>query len=98
MTVYLIANINIQDREEYANYEAGFMDIFSKYNGRMLAVDEAQTTLEGDWSYTRSVLIEFPSEQEARAWYESDEYQAIAQHRFASSEGNLAMIKGLDVG
>ena len=45
-----------------------------------------------------SVLIEFPSEQDARAWYESEEYQAIAQHRFASSEGNLAMVKGLDVG
>ena len=97
MSVYLIANIDIQDREQYANYEAGFMDIFAQFNGRMLAVDEDQTTLEGAWPYTRSVLIEFPSEQDARAWFESDAYQTLAQHRFAASAGNIALIKGFDV-
>jgi len=96
MTIYLIANIDIDDRERYAQYEAGFMDIFSRFDGRMLAVDEQQTVLEGAPAPTRSVLIEFPDEAAARAWYESPEYQALAAHRFASSTGSVTIIQGLE--
>ena len=60
MTVCAIALLNIADRERYAAYQQGFMEIISKYTGKLLAVDEAPTIKEGDWPYTRSVLIEFP--------------------------------------
>jgi uncharacterized protein (DUF1330 family) len=36
------------------------MEIFSKYAGRVLSVDEAPTVLEGQWSFTRTVLLDFP--------------------------------------
>jgi len=32
----------------------------SSVSGKLLAVDEAPTVKEGDWPYTRTVLIEFP--------------------------------------
>ena len=35
MAHYLIAQIEIADREEYAKYEAGFMDIFLTYKGKI---------------------------------------------------------------
>ena len=31
MTSYVTAQINIQDREKYALYEQGFMEIFARY-------------------------------------------------------------------
>jgi len=96
MTHYIIAQINILDRETYAKYEEGFMEVFAKYNGSLLAVDEEPKLLEGGWPYTRTVLISFPSEAHALAWYQSDEYQALAQHRFASSSANISIIKGLE--
>lgn len=96
MTHYIIAQIDIVDRETYAKYEAGFMEIFAKYDGTALAVDEDPKLLEGSWPHTRTVLISFPSEAQALEWYQSDEYQALAQHRFASSSANISVIKGLD--
>ena len=96
MTVYILAQIQIHDRDRYADYEAGFIDIFSRYQGRMLSVDEAPEILEGEWPHTRTVLIEFPNSDEAHAWYASDEYQLLARHRFAASVGHIALIKGLD--
>ncbi|MCB1694172.1 MAG: DUF1330 domain-containing protein [Pseudomonadales bacterium] len=96
MAVYLIAQLTIRDRERYAEYGGGFMEIFSRYNGKLLSVDEAPEQLEGEWPYTRTVLIEFPSETEARRWYDSEEYQALAQHRLAASDANIVMIKGLE--
>ena len=95
MTTYVTAQINIQDREKYALYEQGFMEIFDRYEGKMLAVDETPEIWEGQWLYSRTVLIEFPSAQAAQAWYNSDEYQQLASHRWAASIANIAMLEGL---
>ena len=95
MAHYLIATITIVDREEYGQYELGFMEVFQKYQGKMLAVDESVKLLEGQWPVTRTVLIEFPDESAAMDWYESAEYQTLAKHRFASSEANVAIIQGI---
>ena len=96
MSVYLIAQIEIHDRNEYNQYEAGFLEIFSKYKGEILAVEEDPNLLEGEWPYTRTVLIRFPDEDETMRWYKSDEYQMLAQHRFKSSRANLILAKGFE--
>jgi len=44
------------------------------------------------------VVIEFPDDDAAMAWYRSEEYQRLAKHRFASAEGNVVLIKGFDDG
>ncbi len=95
MSAYIVAQIDIVDRTEYQNYEAGFMEILSKHNGNILSVEEDPRLLEGEWPYTRTVLIEFPTEDEAMTWYTSDDYQSLAQHRYDSSSANIAVIKGL---
>ena len=96
MSVYLIAQLNIHDRATYAKYGAAFMEIFTRYDGKLLSVDEAPKAIEGEWNYTRTVLLEFPSEEKANAWYLSEEYQAIAEHRRAASTANLVLIQGDD--
>ncbi len=98
MSVYLIAEIGIDDRDEYSKYEAGFMNIFSRFSGSVLAVEEEPEILEGDWPHTRTVIIQFPSRKDALEWYRSAEYQELAKHRFKSSAANIALIKGFDSG
>ena len=71
------------------------MPVFEKFKGRLLAVDEAPEVLEGTWNCTRTVLIEFPSREDALAWAGSAEYQEIARHRWAGSTANIAMIRSL---
>ena len=92
---YVLAQIQIADRTRYAQYEAGFMEVFNAFEGTILAADESPTVLEGQWSCTRTVVIEFPSKEHALAWYESDAYQQIAEHRHAASSGNVAIVAGL---
>lgn len=94
--VYLIASLNIHDRERYGQYEAGFMDIFAAYEGEMLAVDETPDVLEGDYQATRTVLIRFPSQDAADDWFNSEAYQALATHRHAASTGSIIRIKAFD--
>ena len=96
MSVYIIARFNIRDRSEYDQYSAGFQEVFKKFDGRMLSVDEDPLVLAGTWDDTRSVIIEFPSQQSALAWMNSDDYQAIAKHRDAGSTANSILVKGLE--
>ena len=93
MTVYAIALLNIGDRERYGTYQQGFMEIFSRHSGKLLAVDEAPTVKEGDWPYTRTVLIEFPDAEAFDAWFDSPKYRALAEHRHAASTGSIVVIK-----
>ena len=95
MTAYVLAQINIQDRSRYGDYEAGFMDIFAKYQGTLLSVDEAPEVLEGEWPHTRTVLIEFPSSQDAKDWLMSEEYQELAKHRHAAAQSHCVIVQGL---
>lgn len=49
MTVYIIAKFTIHDRSEYDLYESGFAEVFAKFDGKMLSVDEEPLVLSGDW-------------------------------------------------
>ena len=60
MPVYVVAQITITDRTRYDAYQAGFPEVFAKYRGELLAVDESPRVVEGEWPYTRTVLIKFP--------------------------------------
>jgi uncharacterized protein (DUF1330 family) len=95
MSVYVIAQIDIHDRQEYQHYVAGFRALFGGYRGEVLVVEESPVVLEGQWDYTRTAVIRFENEQEMRRWYESPEYQAAAKFRFRSSTTHLAMVRGL---
>ena len=94
MSVYIIARFNIHDRSQYDKYESGFAEVFKKFDGKMLSVDEDPMLLMGEWQDTRSVIIEFPCKKSALAWMTSDEYQAIAKHRDAGSTANSILVKG----
>lgn len=96
MSVYITANLNITDRKRYADYEAGFSAIFSKYDGELLAVDDEPTPLEGSAVYNRCVIIRFPDHDSALRWWNSADYQALATIRHEASDGTIALISPLD--
>ncbi len=93
MSCYVIAQIRVKDPEEYKKYLDGFDAIFEHYKGIVILVDEDPVILEGEWPYTRTVMIRFPGEEEARRWYESPEYQELARYRWDAAESNIVLVK-----
>jgi uncharacterized protein (DUF1330 family) len=96
MAHYFVAQIRINDPVEYDHYLDRFDEIFSKYKGEYLAIDEAPILLEGNWDYTKSVLIKFNSKQDFKDWYYSAEYQSILKHRLNASRCDTILIEGID--
>jgi len=94
MSVYFVANLRVHDPALYEQYLEGFDEIFSRHEGEVVAVDEAPAVLEGEWPYTRAVIIRFPDESALRRWYESDAYQALAQTRRLAAGGFIVAVHG----
>ena len=94
MPAYIVAKVNIHDRDTYKRYEAGFMEAFEPFGGKILGLDENPEILEGTWPVTRTVILEFPSVEVAKAWYHSDAYQKVVKHRFRAADADLAIIRG----
>jgi uncharacterized protein (DUF1330 family) len=96
MSCYFAAQIKIHDPQEYRRYLDGFDQVFVNYDGQVVAVDDGPVILEGEWPYTRAVVIRFPDEDEARRWYESPEYQRLAVHRVNASDADVILVHGRD--
>ena len=96
MSSYLIALIDIYDPEGYEQYLLGFDKVFAKYSGEVIAVEDHPRVLEGKWPAKRTVVIKFPTDSELRKWYESEEYQSLAEHRREASIANISIITGRD--
>ena len=94
MSCYFVAQITINDPEEYEKYLAGYDEIFARYRGKVVAVDDCPQVLEGGFHHTRIVITEFPDEGELKRWYCSVEYQELAKHRRNSSVSDILMVHG----
>ena len=80
--VYMLVDINIQDKETYLNYEKGFFPILKKHNGIFLTYDDNHQHKEGVKKLEgRVILFGFPSQQDADNWFEDPEYQTLSEHR-----------------
>jgi uncharacterized protein (DUF1330 family) len=52
-------------------------------------------TVEGDWKTKRVVIIEFPSVEQAKIWYDSPEYSAIKGIGHHSAVSNIIFVHGV---
>ncbi|MBD9414728.1 DUF1330 domain-containing protein [Pseudomonas sp. PDM16] len=95
MTVYVLAQLRFTDRAAYDRYQAAFMAVFQRFDGRLLAADEKPSVLEGEWQRDKVVLMAFPSEAAARAFAGSPEYQAISVDRKAGADTLSLLVHGL---
>ena len=95
MAAYVIAEVNITNPEGYKEYAAVVPATIEKYGGRFLVRGGKAQGLEGEWPECRRVIIEFPSADAARRWFDSPEYEKPMALRRANSEGRLLLIEGV---
>lgn len=91
---YLVFEIEVTDREGYERYRALAGPILARSAGRFIVRNGPRQTLEGDWSPSSFFILEFPSGEQARAFYESKEYQEALALRLASSRSKAMLLEG----
>ena len=95
MVAYVIAEIEVTNPEGYKAYSAVVPATVEKYGGKFIVRGGKAHVLEGDWPERRRVILEFPSMEAARRWYDSPEYEKPLALRKAHSNGRLLLVEGV---
>ena len=94
MPAYFIAQGRIDDAERFQLYLDGVVPTLEAHGGRPLVISDPVEVIEGEGDLPRLVILEFDSVEAAKAWHSSPEYQAVAEHRKASSVHRFLLAPG----
>lgn len=96
MAAYVMGRVTVTDGSWVEDYIPKVQAQVESYGGRYLARTGEIEKLEGsDEVPTVAVILEFPSLERAREWYQSAEYKPFLEARQAGSIGNLILLGGL---
>ena len=95
MPAYVIVEITITDAETYERYKAIAPPSIARYGGRYLVRGGRTEALEGAWTPSRFVMLEFPDVQTAKAWWSSPEYAPVKALRQSCADTDMLLVEGL---
>ena len=95
MTAYVIVDINVTDPIRYEEYKELAAPTVELYGGKYIARGGKTEALEGDWSPTRLVILQFDNMDQARNWVNSTEYSEARALRHQTAISNMVVIEGL---
>jgi uncharacterized protein (DUF1330 family) len=95
MAAYVIAeNLAMRDPDGMAEYRAGVAATVERYGGKFLVRGGAIQALEGG-APNGLVVIQFENADQARAWYNSQEYQPLVTIRQRCADTRLTLVEGV---
>ena len=95
MPGYVIVNVTVRDPVRYEEYRRLATPTVGAYEGRYIVRGGQVEVREGSWSPSRLVILEFPSVERARAWWESPEYAEARAVRQSCADAQLVIAEGL---
>jgi uncharacterized protein (DUF1330 family) len=96
MPAYVLVEVEVHDAETYETYKKLAPASIAAYHGRYLARGGKVEPLEGDWAPGRLVILEFPTLEQAKAWWASPDYAHAKSMRQASARTQMIVIEGVE--
>jgi uncharacterized protein (DUF1330 family) len=94
MAAYVIVDVDVVDKTGYEAYKAAAPSSISAFGGRYVARGGRAETLEGTWKPARLVVLEFPSYEQAKAWWASESYEPAKRMRHATARTQMVVVEG----
>ena len=99
MAAYVIAEIEVTDPDRYEQYKRLSGKALTACGGRFIARGGETVVLEGDWSPSRLVILEFDTVESAKKWWASEEYREAKEIRLQTAKTRMIVVgecKGRD--
>lgn len=93
---YLVVHLNVHDPVGFEKYREKVAATVAQYGGKYLVRGGTMEMIEGDALPPRTVILEFASLEQAKAWYHSAEYQEIIGLRLAAATGSAQFVEGVE--
>ncbi|HEV2114652.1 MAG TPA: DUF1330 domain-containing protein [Terriglobales bacterium] len=98
MKYYAVIEIEITDRSWVAAYVRNVTRLVEQHGGRYLARTSKVEKIEGQRKLPQVlVILEWPSQEAAKVFYESDEYRPYRQTRTAGARSESLLAAGEDM-
>ncbi|MGB7728689.1 MAG: DUF1330 domain-containing protein [Candidatus Acidiferrum sp.] len=95
MSAYLIfTREKTLDPKELAIYSKEVPTTLAGHPGKPLAFYGQQENLEGPPTES-TVILEFPTADAAKAWYNSPAYRQVREHRFKGAQFRVTLVQGV---
>jgi uncharacterized protein (DUF1330 family) len=95
MAAYLVAEVTVHDNDGFAQYRDMAPPSVAAYGGKYLARGGAITSMEGNWQPSRITVTEFPSVEQAKAWWNSPEYAEARDLRQRTATTKMIIVEGV---
>lgn len=95
MPAYLIAEVDVHDAAAYEEYKKLTPGAVAAYGGRFIVRGGTVDSKEGGWKPARLVVVEFPSMEQARRFYDSPEYAPALAIRLKAATSRLILAEGI---
>jgi len=92
---FLVDTREVKDAAKLQQYGSRVGPVIEKFGGRLVVRGGPFEVVEGTYQPVRFVLLEFPSMDQARRWYDSEEYRELKQMRLAATVSNAFFMTGL---
>jgi uncharacterized protein (DUF1330 family) len=93
---YIVVQADVTDAQKYQGYAKLAPPIVAKYGGRYLARAGRTITLEGPPAKSRVVVLEFPTFEQAQAFYGSIEYVEARKLRDGVATAQFVLVEGVE--
>lgn len=95
MPAYVIVEVSINDPKEYEEYKKLTPAAIAAYDGKFIIRGGQTESLEGDWQPERIVVLEFPSVERAKEWWNSEIYSKAKIIRQRSAKTKMIVVEGI---
>ena len=95
MPAYVVVEVEVLDEAGYEPYKHIAPPLVAAYGGRYMVRGGAAETLEGEWQPGRLVILEFPSVERAKAWWNAPEYEGPKALRQAATRTQMVLVEGI---
>jgi uncharacterized protein (DUF1330 family) len=96
VSAYLISDVRARSPEAFEAYRVRAAASIAPYGGRYLARGGIIQITQGCWAPQALVIVQFDTEAQAAAWYESMEYAEALALREQVFNRDLILVDGLD--
>jgi uncharacterized protein (DUF1330 family) len=95
MVAYMLVDIDIHDPVGYEEYRRLATPTVHQYGGRYIVRGGRTEVIEGTRIPARVVVLEFPSPDQARAWWDSPEYRPLRAIRQRTATTSMILVEGV---
>ena len=93
---YLVLDFSVHDLRGFRPYVSAIPAFIEKHGGRYIVRGVGPTVVEGDWSPELMVILEFPSRENAKAFLDDPDAQALFDVRHRTANSKLVLVDGCD--